>query len=201
MDHIKPDTLQQLLDDGLEIEAAVNIIQASNDLDTQIQCDDQNNETRDIYLCAQDRKLLLKILANVNDYPNNQKYKSINVGKITEKAENYEKFMDILNRAGFNKWSHDGSRLAFDTEQYDTLQSVYFNILSMEIYDDNQYVYDSPQSSNETHLNHLLQPHQPKTRNACDLSSCSSLNNIGNILLFYNSHIEGITELNDEKKK
>eukprot|EP01084_Bolivina_argentea_P096731 173889_1 len=213
-------TLQELLNDGLTREQAQSVIQASNDEDMKIQFDlpneysneqmsekinkicNQSEQINDIktniYISRQEIKLLSTIFANVIKYPNKNEHTSVNLENIISKINNYDTVIGILEESGF-KWTDDGSRLIFDSKQHEQLQCVYINILSMQIYESNQYISDSLQKIDQLDSKHLLRPHRFMTRNICNLDTCESLTNINNVLLLYNSFIEGVSQINDEK--
>eukprot|EP01084_Bolivina_argentea_P096729 173886_1 len=206
MDH---DTLQQLMEDGLTIEQAKNIIQASNHKDIKIQFDvgneekiqeifnvcEQQNADRKNNLSKKHIKLLLMILNNIIKHPNKDIYKSINPQKLASKTCNDDMCLYILKQAGF-KLNHNASRLIFYDKQYDQLQSVYFNLLKMCVCDYHEYPSGSSQNVNQLNSKHLLHHNTLYFDKAvlqlmggvCELQQCLCLKNIANVLLFYNSY-------------
>eukprot|EP01084_Bolivina_argentea_P234612 394979_1 len=68
--------------------------------------------------------LTLKILQNVINHPQNNKYKNLNLNRISNRLGKSHKYLQLLLQAGF-QYSNDKKRLIFDPKYSHKLLTVY----------------------------------------------------------------------------
>ena len=80
-------------------------------------------------------KLIIKILKNIIEEPNNVKYHKINYKKIKDKLKNCADLIEILYSAGF-KESDDNEKLIFHPESSDSAKLIYNELTSRLVIND-----------------------------------------------------------------
>eukprot|EP01084_Bolivina_argentea_P123752 219292_1 len=142
------------------------------------------------YISTSDTELLLNVLKKIIEHPHETKFQNINLTKLRNKLNNYEMCMDILNEAGF-KVTDDGLRIIFDNTRHHQLQSVHFNILSMKVFNSNEYISNNHKSKIDIDIDTEVNRNENKQYGIkCDLSECLCLKDITNILNKYKSYID-----------
>ena len=69
-------------------------------------------------------KLILRIINNIIQNPNNNKYKDISILRILNKLNNRNKYINLLLKFGFDK-SNDGKRLIFNLNKLNKLKQLH----------------------------------------------------------------------------
>eukprot|EP01084_Bolivina_argentea_P264965 449009_1 len=143
-----------------------------------------------------DKVLLLKVLSNIINNPDSIKYKSIDVQALLDRFKD-KKCIEILQKAGFKKSIEErGLRLKFDNDQYSELEYVYSQLMFIHIFNENSFVSYNPHMLDAFNSKYLLKPTRLHVNeyNCYNLRKCPSLCSISQILLFYDSYIDGLSE-------
>eukprot|EP01084_Bolivina_argentea_P085805 155090_1 len=143
-----------------------------------------------------DIKLLVKILQNILNDPNNEQYHNINIKRLLNKFSEPKLCVNLLHKSGFITLN-DGTRLVYNKEQLHKLIATHQQLLSLHA--EFTYQQNNIQSQyliNSTHLHSIKSYYHPCP---CKLDDCLPLSIIGQVLKNYKIYMHQKYEENNSK--